>query len=95
MLTPSPAEGYSLSISSEGVILFQFVYEHLQFVDKSIIAVYLQVIAHSTTVGREGLEVWYAVELEQFAQFGEVLIGYAHRLLVCQPLGHVFLVGFL
>lgn len=53
----------------------------------------LQVIADAAAVGRDGLVVWDAVELEQLLQAGKVSVSDADGLFVGQPLGHIFLIG--
>ena len=65
----------------------------MQLFIEVVVAVDAEVIADTAAVGRDGLVVGNAVELEQLLQAGEVGIGYADSFFIGQPLSHVFLIG--
>ena len=58
-----------------------------------MVAADTEVFAYAAAVGRDGLVVRDAVELEQFLQSSELGVGEADGLFVVQPFGHVLLVG--
>ena len=63
-------------------MLFQFLFQPLQFVVEVVVAVYAQVVTDAAAVGDDGFVVWNAVEAEQLLQTGKVSIGDADGLFI-------------
>ena len=76
-----------------GNVLFQLFQEPLQFVLEDFIATDAKVFADSAAVGRNGLVVGDAIELEEVLQTVEVGAGDADGLFVGQPFVDILMIG--
>ena len=65
--------------------LFQFFFKPLQLFIEVVVAIDAEVIADVAAVGRDGLVVGNAVELEQLLQTAKVGLCHTNSFLVSQP----------
>ena len=88
-----------ISFSHDGFLvhirftLFQFLFQPVQREVKVVVAVEVEVIAHTAAIGRDSLVVRNAVEAEQLLHTGEIGVGKADGFFVGKPFLHIVMIG--
>ena len=75
------------------MFLFESLFQLFHLMVEVIEAVNLQVIADTTTIGRDGFVMGDAVKAEELLQAGEVSVGNADRLFVGKPFLDIIVIG--
>ena len=73
--------------------LLEFLFQPVQIGIEVVVAVEVEVIAHTAAIGRDGLVVRNAVETEQLLHTGEVGVGKTDGFFVGKPFLYIVMIG--
>ena len=73
--------------------LLEFLFQPVQCEVEVVVAVEVEVIAHTAAIGRDGLVVGDAVEAEELVHTGKVGVGKTDGFFVGKPFLHIVMIG--